>query len=51
MVRHNRPLLEPDAIEEELEVALVTDLQEKQTSEDRAIQKLLEQQVCLPVKL
>jgi hypothetical protein len=31
--------------EEEVEVALVTDLQEKQTAEGRALQKLLDDQV------
>lgn len=31
--------------EEEVHVAMVTDLQEKQTAEDRAIQRLLDDQV------
>lgn len=34
-----------DAIDEEIEVTMVTDLQEKQTSEARAVQKLLDNQV------
>ncbi|KAL4226590.1 hypothetical protein ACF0H5_014574 [Mactra antiquata] len=43
-LRTNHPQLEDDKMEEEIEVALVTDLQSKHTVEDRAIQKLIEQQ-------
>ena len=42
-----RPELQTDSdrLEEELMVAMVTDLQEKQTSENIAIQRLIEIQV------
>ncbi|XP_052249024.1 uncharacterized protein LOC127856876 isoform X2 [Dreissena polymorpha] len=36
--------LDPSALEQEVEVTIVTDLQEKQTAENRAVQKLLEDQ-------
>ena len=37
--------LTKEAIDEEIEVTMVTDLQEKQTAESRAIQSLLDKQV------
>lgn len=48
-----------EVIDQEIEVAMVTDLQENQTAEGRAVQKLLEnqvsscycQQTCLQISL
>ena len=47
MMLNKNPELQNDTdrLEEELMVALVTDLQEKQTAESMAIQKLIEFQV------
>ena len=47
MLLNKRPELQTDSdkLEEELMVAMVTDLQEKQTAENIAIQRLIEIQV------
>ena len=49
MLLNKRPELQTDSdkLEEELMVAMVTDLQEKQTSENIAIERLIEIQVSL----
>jgi len=41
----DKPDLDPGAVEEEVDVAMVTDLQEKQTAEGRGINKLLKNSV------
>ena len=44
-LRQTHPDMSHDELVDEVQVTMVTDLQEKQASEQRAIQKLIESQV------